>query len=144
VIKYKKGGYKYRLAEDYRVRIPMAEDYRVRIPITGHSIDIGVIRLTKTGWLTIRKGYAWDGPSGPAIDTNNFMRGSLVHDALYQLMRQGWLSVLYRKAADQLLRDMCIEDGMWRIRAAWVYWAVRNFAARAADKEHQREILTAP
>jgi hypothetical protein len=35
------------------------------------------------------KGYAWNGPSGPTLDTRNFMRGSLVHDALYQLMREG-------------------------------------------------------
>jgi hypothetical protein len=130
-----KSGYKYQLAENYRVKTP----------ITGHTISQGPIKLTVNGWLTIKKGYAWDGPSGPAIDTKNFMRGSLVHDALYQLMRNGRLSACaWRGKVDQLLRDMCIQDGMWRIRAAWVFWAVQNFAARAADKDHKRETLTAP
>lgn len=134
MIEYK-SGYKYQLAKNYRVQVP----------IKGHTISQGPIKLTVNGWLTIRKGYAWDGPSGPAIDTKNFMRGSLVHDALYQLMRHGLLDPeKYRDTADRLLRQMCIEDGMWRIRAAWVFWAVRNFAARAADKEHKRETLTAP
>ena len=133
MIKYK-SGYKYQLATNYRVKIP----------ITGHTISQGPIKLTTGGFLTIRKGYAWDGPTW-AIDSKNFMRGSLVHDALYQLMRQGRLSsYAWRGKADKLLRDMCIQDGMWKIRAAWIFWAVQNFAARDADKDHQRETLTAP
>ena len=132
MIKYK-SGYKYQLAANYRVKIPL----------TGHTISMGPIKLTTGGWLTIKKGYAWDGPTW-AIDSKNFMRGSLVHDALYQLMRWGYLSVRDREAVDQLLRDMCLQDGMWRIRAAWVYFFVRKFAASAASKLNQRETLTAP
>ena len=71
-------------------------------------------------------GYAWDGPSGPTIDTKNFMRGSLVHDGLYQLMREGLLAhEEYRKSADDLLRDICVEDGMSKFRAWYVHRAVR-------------------
>lgn len=134
MIKYK-AGYKYQLAENYRVQIG----------ITGHTICQGPIKLTVQGFLTIKKGYAWDGPSGPAIDTKNFMRGSLVHDALYQLMRYGRLDPeKYRDTADRLLQQMCIEDGMWKLRAWWVYRAVRTFAARAATPENKRPILEAP
>ena len=62
------------------------------------------VKLSKKGRLTLQKGYAWDGPSGPTIDTRNFMRGSLVHDGLYQLMREGLLDhEEYRKSADDLL-----------------------------------------
>jgi hypothetical protein len=63
----------------------------------------------------ISKGYAWDGPSGPTIDTGNFMRGSLIHDALYQLMRTGNLPTSFRERADLLLRKTCIDDGMRRV-----------------------------
>ena len=134
MIKYK-SGYKYQLAENYRVQIP----------IKGTTIRQGPIKLTVQGWLTIKKGYAWDGPSGPAIDTKNFMRGSLVHDALYQLMRHKRLSAIkYRDQADQLLRAMCQADGMSWLRAWWVYQAVRTFAARAATEKNKRPILTAP
>lgn len=144
MIEYK-SGYKYQLARNYRILVP----------ISG-PISQGPIKLSKAGWLTIKKGYAWDGPSGPAIDTKNFMRGSLVHDALYQLMREGRLGwrtgpketdidhEAYRKVADQLLRDICREDGMSWIRAWWVYRAVRTFAARAADQDNKRPIITAP
>jgi hypothetical protein len=34
----------------------------------------------KTHNLNILEEYCWDGASGPAIDTQNFMRGSLLHD----------------------------------------------------------------
>jgi hypothetical protein len=134
VIKYK-AGYKYQLAENYRVQIG----------ITGQTISQGPIKLTVNGWLTIRKGYAWDGPSGPAIDTPSFMRGSLVHDVLYQLMRLGRLDAdTDRETADRILREICVEDGMWRVRAWWVYQAVRRFAGPAAQADHSRQIIEAP
>ncbi len=133
-MKYK-SGYLYQLAEDYRCKIP----------IDGKVIKQGFISLTVTGVLTLRKGYAWDGPSGPAIDTKNFMRGSLVHDALYQLMRKKRIGIKkYRDVADRLLRRMCLEDGMWRVRAWWVYKSVSMFGGSAADPENEKEILTAP
>ncbi len=89
------------------------------------------IALYPNGMLTIRKGYAWDGPSGPAIDTPSFMQASLVHDALYQLMREGLIDINYRKDADLLLYKIAREDGMWQLRVLWTYWAVRRFAKSA-------------
>jgi hypothetical protein len=86
----------------------------------------------RNGFLHIKAGYCWDGPSGPTIDTENFMRGSLIHDALYQLMREGKISLSYRRRADELLREICLKDGMSRLRAWWVYWGVRLFARFAA------------
>ena len=85
--------------------------------------------------LKILKGYCWDGPSGPAIDTKDFMRGSLVHDCLYQLIREGYIRSSYRKKADTLLRKICREDGMSLIRSIWVYLGVRIFGWRAVRKE---------
>lgn len=86
-----------------------------------HPDDTAVL-----GVLHIDRGYAWDGPSGPAIHTANFMRGSLVHDALYQLMREGHLAASrYRDDADKELKLTCLEDGMSSLRAWWVYHGVR-------------------
>ncbi len=133
-VKYK-SGYKYQLADTFKKVIP----------ITGKTIKQGFIRLTAKGILTLNKGYAWDGPSGPAIDTKNFMVGSLVHDALYQLMRKRRLNPeFYRDIADRLLQQICIDDGMWKVRAWWVYKTVSMFAGPAADPENEKEILTAP
>ena len=101
------------------------------------------IEFDKYGMLTIRAGYAWDGPSGPAIATRSFMRGSLVHDALYQLIRES-PGCISRELADQELRRICIEDGMFRVRAWWVYRAVRIGGKRAASKRGIRKTRRAP
>jgi hypothetical protein len=105
----------------------------------------GFIDLAPDGKLKIYECYAWDGPSGPAFDTKAFMRPSLVHDALYQLMRESELDQEYREPADVLLREMCIEDGMCRLWAWIVYWAVHCFAGFAAKPSHyEPELLCAP
>ena len=73
------------------------------------------------------------------------MRGSLVHDALYQLMRQGHLDPEeHREIADEELRRICQEDGMSAIRAWWVYQGVRLGGAKSAAQEAAKEVQTAP
>jgi hypothetical protein len=118
-------GYKYALLEPYVYETEFAIPEAVAVPE-------GWVRLGKTGRLSLKKGYAWDGPSGPTIDTKDFMRGSLVHDALYQLMREKLLSRRMRKRADVLLWMICLEDGMPKLRANYVYHAVRAFGAASA------------
>lgn len=108
-----------------QVKYQMTEDYSCFIPILDHSIEHAFFSLKKDGKLMIKAGYAWDGPSGPTFDTKSFMRGSLVHDVIYQMLREGLLEHNYRLVADKLLRQMCIEDGMWRVRAWGVYRGVR-------------------
>jgi len=132
-----KAGYKYQLKETYTISIP--------IQPTALIDDLEYLQLDVDGNLTIKAGYAWDGPSGPTIDTPDFMRGSLVHDALYQLMREGRLDhEIYRGTADRILQDICKEDGMWSVRAWWVYQGVRLFADPAADPGSRKPIVRAP
>lgn len=120
-------GYKYQLVEDYLVTIPIC-------PVRAIKEDF--IELDPAGILRVKAGYAWDGPSGPTIDTKDFMRGSLVHDALYQLMRDGLLDEsTYKDVADNILRSLCIEDGMSHIRAWWVYQGVQKFGTSAATEK---------
>ena len=129
-------GYKYQLKEDYVI----AADIKVAAPI-----DTKYLALAPDGSLTVRVGYAWDGPSGPTIDTLNFMRGSLVHDALYQLMREHHLDrEKYRDVADRLLQKICIEDGMSRPRAWGVYQAVHHFGDPSADPANVGPVVRAP
>lgn len=133
-IKYR-AGYRYQLWETYEVQTVVRA-----FPI----IDTKFIRLDDTGLLTIREGYAWDGASGPGIDTKNFMRGSLVHDACYQLIRTGLLDPAWRGTVDRELQRMVKEDGMSSIRAAWVHWAVSKFGKPYADPADERPVLEAP
>lgn len=117
MIKYKKRRkYKYNLHSDFK--------YSTGIKVDTPK-DLVYLKIDADGELIIKAGYSWDGPSGPAIDTKNFMQGSLVHDALYQLLRERILDASYRKRADEILRIICKEDGMSKIRACWVYLGVR-------------------
>ncbi len=136
-ISYKKG-YKYQLVEEYFADIPIK-------PCADIYSGSDYIILTCEGKITIKKGYAWDGPSGPTIDTRNFMRGSLVHDALYQLMREDKLDHnIYREAADRLLQKICKEDGMSSVRAWWVYKGLRIGGDPAAEPANKKPVIKAP
>jgi len=128
-------GYKYQLAADYQVPIAIKPAEFILTPY---------IRLDIDGMLSIVSGYAWDGPSGPTVDTKSFMRGSLVHDALYQLMRERHLDPeKHRETADEELRRLCIEDGMPAWRAWWVYQGVR-FGGGPAASEPDKPPISAP
>ncbi len=70
-----------------RYKYQLTDPYVLDIGISGYTVTTPYLRLGTDGVFAISKGYAWDGPSGPTFDTLNFMRGSLVHDALYQLIR---------------------------------------------------------
>lgn len=139
---------KYRDMSDRHYKYVLFESYEEMTGILPkEDIHLHYLSLHTDGRLIIVEDYAWDGPSGPAIDTKNFMRGSLVHDALYQLMRLGALdAAVYRKQADELLQRICLEDGMSRLRAWWVYMGVRIGAVGAAKRidEPEIEVVTAP
>ena len=126
----------------------LARQYKLQTSIVNHNVDIRYLELDPLGVLTIHQGYKWDGPSGPTFDTKNFMRGSLVHDALYQFFRMREVNVKkYRKYADQLLREICIQDGMSSIRAWWVYYAVRIGSKKSGKPGTQFKVadtMTAP
>ncbi|QSA96490.1 DUF1353 domain-containing protein [Methylococcus sp. EFPC2] len=131
-----KDGYKYQLKESYEVLIDIKPEV---------SIATSYIGLDAQGKLSLREGYAWDGPSGPTIDTLTFMRGSLIHDALYQLMREEHLDKdKYREQADRLLQKICLEDGMGALRAWWVYQGVKRFGDPSADPASKRPLTRAP
>ena len=131
-IKFRKG-FKYQLVQTHHEKLP------IMIPAT---VEHGrFLKLETTGFLTIYAGYAFDGPSGPTFDTKTFMRASLVHDALYQMMRNGKLDLNHRLNADNIMRTICREDGMNRFRAWYVYQAVRRFGAMALKP---KEIFLSP
>jgi len=132
MISYKKRKkYIYNLHGNYK--------YKAEIEVK-ESCNLNYIKITKKGKLTVKKWYAWDGPSGPTFDTKNFIRGSLVHDALYQLIREDKIDQDQRERADEILREICLEDGMSRIRAWWVFWGVYLFGKGAAKPD----LLSAP
>ena len=128
--------YKYQLADSYQIDIAIKPKNNITTPF---------IDLDSDGKLTIKNGYAWDGPSGPVKDTSQNMRASLVHDALYQLMRNEHLkSRTHRKAADQIFKDICKADGVSNFVASLYYKGLRKFGKPAASPQHKKVVTRAP
>ena len=77
--------WKYKLAE--------AHTYSLTICLSEYLAEIADDKLRSLEHQSLMKvtgksicfdrGYAWDGPSGPTIDTPDAMPASLVHDGLY-------------------------------------------------------------
>lgn len=112
-----RSGYKYVLHEEYYIPLPLR----------GYNAVSPYFQLNSYGDLFVNKGYAWDGASGPAIDTKDFMRASLIHDVLCQMISEKLLPEKEQPLVDRIMRDICIADGMPRIRAYWAWAAVRLY-----------------
>ena len=128
-IKYR-DGYKYQLAEDYSHPVPW-----------NHEVEMPFYRL-RHGVLTVKAGYAWDGPSGPTVDTKTSMRASLVHDCLYQAISDNVLPYTARSAADRILKEICLDAGMNQWRAFIWHSVVEKFGGDYATAK--KEIKEAP
>ncbi len=125
IMKYRKG-YLYQLAEDI--------DFQTNIrPL--RSIVTPFITLTLSGHLFIKAGYAWDGASGPTINTDNSMTPSLFHDAIYQLIRRGLLDPIWRETADDAFGEMLKERGMFSLRRKIWVREVKKFGSPGKPKK---------
>ena len=122
-MKYSKG-YKYRLEENLIISTGI---------IPHRAIRYQNIKLSNSGILEIQKGYSWDGASGITIDTKNTMIPALVHDAFYELMRQGLLYLSNRPKVDELFYKLLLKSGMNKYRAWIWYRAVDRYALDAAN-----------
>ena len=129
-------GYKYQLAKTSAFKLY----FRAGLV---EDIETKYIKLTVDGWLIIKEGYAWDGASGPTYDSENTMRASMVHDALYQLLRMGIIEAFYRDESDQQLYVLVREDGMWYIRAKAWFNALDWFGGSAASPKSRKKIYRA-
>ena len=137
-MKYRKlNKYKYELMESLEVKF---RDIEINLDnefedflVVSHFIYLDPNRIY------INKGYAWDGASGPAIDTKNFMIPSIVHDALYQLIKYELLDISERKKADQILKELCLRCGMSKFRATYVYLSVRMFGGLTLKKKLKKK-----
>jgi hypothetical protein len=134
--------WKYQLVEDFEIQLPFMPPRNIATEFVRFYRD-SVKPLP--GYLALKRYYAWDGASGPCPDTRPVMRGALVHDALYQLIRLDLLPrEPYRKLADGALRDICIQSGMNPIWARIIYWGVRVFAGKGAEPLPEPPVISIP
>ncbi len=140
-LKYRKI-YKYQTYEDQMFETYVKPEFTNFIPVNADIDDPDKpdpwVVLYPNGDIWIKKGYSWNGASGPTIDTEDSMTGSLVHDALYQLTKEGFLHMRFRKLADLTFRDWCRHDGMGKFRSSIWYLAVRIFGRSHAKKRKLR------
>jgi len=100
--------------------------------------------VNKNGDIWIAAGYAWNGASGPTIDTKKTECLSLFHDLWYQLIRLGLLPENYRKAGDKMLYALGRRDGMWKIRIWYWFQGVRMGGGKSAQIDAEPQVQYAP
>jgi len=83
--------------------------------------------LYSDGTFWVRKGYCWDGLSGPTWDTKSSMLPSLFHDAGYQAIRMRLLPITTKSEIDLRFYKLMLESGMNKFRAKYCYQAVKTF-----------------
>jgi hypothetical protein len=90
-----------------------------------YTVDTSYARFTPDGVLIVKRGFLWSA-NFPAMNTENTRPASLVHDALYELIKDGHLPRKpFKNLADMVMRDVLLECGILDARAwAW-YMAVQ-------------------
>lgn len=122
----------------------VAEDYRVQTPVTGEAIMGELFELWPDGLMVVRKGFCWDGASGPTIDTKASMSASLVHDVFCLCMRDRRLSYEnWQDTVNAFFEQMCRRAGMWGWRARLWHAGVEFCDAGNPDQGPDRPILEA-
>ena len=132
----KSGGYE--LVKDWWCESPLIAGCAARVD--------GYIEQTGGGRLTISATYKSDGPSGPTLDTPDFMAAAFAHDAGYQLLRARKVPAAWRKRYDEVLYQICRSRGMPWYRAQLVYWGLRVGGGGAASPaaEPETRVVVAP
>lgn len=104
----------------------VSEDIEYDTIVYGFDIDREYFTLRPDGTLRVRKGFFWDGATG-ALDTDNFMDASLVHDIFCILVNEGRVPRWIQALADEMMRLMTLKHGMPWIRRMWTYLVVRFY-----------------
>lgn len=121
-MKYSEYKYKFKVEENFSIELPF------KIPDFEHPYA-----SSKDSILSIKRGYAWDGASGPIINTRDTLVASLVHDVLYQAMRLNLIksSKENKKIADKIFFEILKMHGVNSIRRKVWYFAVRLFGKKS-------------
>lgn len=89
--------------------------------------------------ISIEAEYAWDGASGPTVDTYGSFKAALVHDAFYQCMRLGYVTPGSRNGVDKLFRDMLEAGGVPPLRRQIWYLGVHLFGKKSTTPKPHKE-----
>ena len=129
---YSKYHYKFKVEKDLNLKLP------VSMPDFEHEYC-----SVKNGVVYVKKGYAWDGASGPVFNTKNTLVASLVHDVLYQAQRLNLIehNSTNRKNADKNFYELLKYFGVNPISCKIWYLAVRFFGKKSTTKIQDNDKL---
>ena len=129
---YSKYHYKFKVEKDLNLKLP------VSMPDFEHEYC-----AVKDGIIYVKKGYAWDGASGPVFNTKNTLVASLVHDVLYQAQRLNLIehNSTNRKNADENFYELLKYYRVNSIRCKIWYLAVRFLGKKSTTKIQDNDKL---
>jgi len=119
IMVYTESDYKYQLLEDYGIMTPFK----------GWGISTDWASLSPDGMLRAKKGYAWDGASGPTYDSEYSMMPAGEHDMFYAFLRAKLLPELYRKKVDAWFRKRLIICGLHYVKK-YIKGSFKRYSAR--------------
>jgi hypothetical protein len=106
--------------------------------VKGFEITHDDYTLEKDGTLVVNAGYLWDGATG-ALDTDNIMLASCVHDIFCEIIGRNDLPVWVQALADEELLMITRIKGMSWYARMHVYFVVRFYQLN--KKRNKRETL---
>ncbi len=80
-------GYKYVVKKPYHFTLDIKPE---------QECDLMFLKMDMEGNILVLPGYPWDGASGPTWDTLNSMKGSLIHDVGYRLIRLCYINSAHK------------------------------------------------
>lgn len=106
--------------------------------IVGYEYEDDSIKLDRYGRVTLKTWWCW-GASGLSFDTKSSRRGSCIHDGIYYLSQKGVFDnaanpALLRAIADDLILRLCLEDGMFKVRAYTWHRVLRIAGGRSWNR----------
>lgn len=128
----------YKVSKTISVEVPFESHMKPKQIVANEYVELEVID-SETILLTLKAGYGYDANSG-GIRTKSWIFPSLIHDGLYNLMRDGVLDRSLRENADKamlhFLRLSMARGGYFskkwgNARAKMSYIAVRAFGAKS-------------
>ena len=120
-------GYRKITMSSIRSDFPIGEERKVRLisGLTPPQIiteDDSLIEIImNSDGIYLYGPYAWDGASGPAIDTPSSIANSLPHDIGYQFIRMGLLPVFFKRVFDSYLYT-CMSYSGDSVNPFYVAW----------------------
>ena len=130
------------LYSKYHYKFKVEKDLNLKLPISMPDFEHEYCSV-KDGVVYVKKGYAWDGASGPVFNTKNTLVASLVHDVLYQAQRLNLIehNSTNRKNADENFYELLKYFGVNPVRCKIWYLAVRFFGKKSTTKIQDNDKL---